>query len=147
MAATQHQVKYQFVVLGKAIAQPRHRVACQGGYPRVYLPHDHPVHEYKLRIVDGARHANIPLIEGPIRIDIMFSFKRKGNKPREFKISKPDLDNLDKAVMDALTDAGVWGDDAQVVEKHSLKVWNTTDATSIFLSPLQFGLNERLHGA
>jgi Holliday junction resolvase RusA-like endonuclease len=144
MAATEHEVKHQFVVLGKPIAQPRHRVCCQGGYARTYLPSDHPVHAYKALLVHGARTARIPMMEGPVRLDIMFSFARKRKQAREFKISKPDLDNLDKAVMDALTEAGVWGDDAQVVEKHSIKVWNTVDATSVFISPVEFGLSERL---
>ena len=31
-------------------------------------------------------------------------------------ICKPDIDNLAKAVMDALTDAGAWRDDCQIVE-------------------------------
>lgn len=144
MAATEHEVKHQFVVLGKPIPQPRHRVCCQGGYARTYLPSDHPVHAYKALLVQGARAARIPVMEGPVRLDIMFSFTRKSKQAREFKISKPDLDNLDKAVMDALTEAGVWGDDAQVAEKHSLKVWSTVDATSVFISPVHFGLHERL---
>jgi len=31
-----------------------------------------------------------------------------------FHTSKPDRDNLDKAILDALTNAGIWKDDAQV---------------------------------
>lgn len=41
---------------------------------------------------------------------------------------RPDLDNLEKAVMDALTDAGAWADDCQVVSKKSVKVWAEPNA-------------------
>mgnify|MGYP001584134830 FL=1 len=35
--------------------------------------------------------------------------------------SKPDGSKLQRAVEDALTDAGVWGDDAQVCKWHGVK--------------------------
>ena len=74
----------------------------------------------------------------------MFAFVQPKGRVGQFKISKPDLDNLEKAVMDALTTAGVWCDDAQVVEKHSAKVYGKIDATSIFVTPLEFSLEERI---
>ena len=137
-------MKHSLVVLGKPIAQPRHRATCRGGYATIYLPRDHPVHDYKARIKVVAGTKPIKRIEGPVRLDLLFAFAQPKGRKRQFKISKPDLDNLEKAVMDALTDAGVWCDDAQVVEKHSTKVYGATDATSIFITPLGFGLDERL---
>lgn len=137
-------MKHTLIVLGKPVAQPRHRAACQGGYARLYLPSDHPVHDYKCRIKTVAATQAIKKIEGPVRLDLLFAFAQPKGRKRQFKISKPDLDNLEKAVMDALTDAGVWCDDAQVVEKHSTKMYGATDATSIFITPLAFGLDERL---
>jgi Holliday junction resolvase RusA-like endonuclease len=38
-------------------------------------------------------------------------------------IQKPDLDNLVKAVQDALTDVGVWRDDAQVNRQIVVREW------------------------
>jgi len=140
-------VKHSLIVLGKPVAQPRHRAACRGGYPTMYLPSDHPVHDYKARIKMVAGTQPIKRIEGPVRLDLLFAFAQPKGRKRQFKISKPDLDNLEKAVMDALTDAGVWCDDAQVVEKHSTKVYGATDATSIFITPLGFGLDERMEQA
>jgi crossover junction endodeoxyribonuclease RusA len=57
-------------------------------------------------------------ITQPVRLTVCFFFlapksekKREGNYPHT---KKPDADNLLKAVMDAMTDAGVWTDDALV---------------------------------
>lgn len=35
--------------------------------------------------------------------------------PREYAVGKPDVDNAAKAALDAMTAAGAWGDDTQVV--------------------------------
>lgn len=73
----------------------------------------------------------LTVLAGPVSLRIGFVFRRpkshfrsngelKPSAPKRFT-SKPDADNLAKAVMDALTQlGGIWNDDAQVV---SLKVW------------------------
>lgn len=144
MAETQHEMKQTFVVLGKPIAQPRHRATFRGGFAKMYIPREHPVHDFKQRIIDEALRHNPVRIEGCVRLDLMFAFAQPKGRTGQFKMGKPDLDNLEKAVMDALTTAGVWCDDAQVVEKHSAKVYGKIDATSIFVTPLEFSLDERI---
>lgn len=66
-------------------------------------------------------------ITGPVRVDIACYFPRpKGHygsgknaavkkaAAPEWHTSRPDRDNIDKAVLDALTTLGFWRDDAQV---------------------------------
>lgn len=67
-------------------------------------------------------------IDGPVLIDWVAVFARpkrmltkKWHNRRELHTVKPDRDNLDKAVLDALTKAGVLKDDCQVTDGHICK--------------------------
>jgi Holliday junction resolvase RusA-like endonuclease len=48
---------------------------------------------------------------------------RKSPKGRIWHVSKPDDDNLEKAVKDAITDAGVWADDSLCCRMAKEKVY------------------------
>ncbi len=77
--------------------------------------------------------------EGPVRLELTFYVRRpkghfgtgsnsdrlKSSAPR-FPTTKPDATKLVRAVEDALTHAGLWRDDSQVVEQHVRKVYATT---------------------
>lgn len=61
-------------------------------------------------------------LEGPLRVDIVAVFPRPSRMvwkrkpmPRDYHVAKPDRDNIDKAVMDALT-GKLWVDDCQVCD-------------------------------
>ena len=58
-------------------------------------------------------------------------------KMSEYHAQRPDMENLEKAVMDALTDAGAWKDDCQVASKKSVKFWaepNTEEGCNITIT-------------
>jgi Holliday junction resolvase RusA-like endonuclease len=65
---------------------------------------------------------------GPVRVDLWFALPAPASRPkrrRTWPIGKRsgDSDKLTRAVLDAITDAGVWGDDSQVVELRVVKDW------------------------
>ena len=70
---------------------------------------------------------------GPLCVDFTFYFPRPKNHFRsngELKPSapmwhtaKPDRDNADKSVLDALTNLGIWGDDKQVCDGRIRKLY------------------------
>jgi Holliday junction resolvase RusA-like endonuclease len=49
---------------------------------------------------------------------------------------RPDLDKLERAIGDALTDAGVWRDDGQVVVSHTSKEYSETPGVHIIVREL-----------
>jgi Holliday junction resolvase RusA-like endonuclease len=68
----------------------------------------------------------MPLIDGPACIDVEFRLPTpKRPAPDSRATKKPDLDNALKVVLDALTDVGIWPDDALVVSAHVRKVLST----------------------
>lgn len=61
----------------------------------------------------------------PVMVKIVFVMPRPvatpKTRPTPAAVKKPDIDKLERAVLDALTSAGLWGDDAQVVTVHKHK--------------------------
>lgn len=59
----------------------------------------------------------------PVSVRITFLMPRPKNVKRHMPTVPPDIDKLCRAVLDALTDAGVWVDDSQVVDLGSTKIY------------------------
>ena len=65
----------------------------------------------------------------PVSMEITFTMPRPASvsvKSRLWPTVKPDLDKLERLILDAFTDAGVWVDDAQVVEQQKRKTYPDT---------------------
>lgn len=70
-------------------------------------------------------------LEGPIELHVIWKFpKGKRHKNFEWRVTKPDTDNLQKMLKDCMTELGFWKDDAQVVVEHVEKLWSD-DPTGI----------------
>lgn len=64
------------------------------------------------------------IFDGPVRLEVLFFLQRpKSSKWGRFPAGPPDLSKLLRAVEDALTSAGVWVDDALVVDALVQKRW------------------------
>lgn len=65
-------------------------------------------------------------LAGPLEMQVVFYLPRPKAEPkrrRTWPERKPDLDKLVRSTFDAMTIAGVWGDDAQVVRLRAVKDW------------------------
>lgn len=122
----------QFDVIGIPKAQPRAKACIRGLHASVYDPGT--ANDWKTSVKVAAAQAwNKLQFTAPVSLSIEFRIPRpkshfrasgdlKPNAP-VWAGRKPDLDNLEKAIMDALTDLGVWSDDALVVSKATRKVF------------------------
>jgi crossover junction endodeoxyribonuclease RusA len=112
-----------FFVPGLPVAQPRQRtrvVATAGRtFTQNYTPSTHPVQDWKATIRLAASSQTEPMMEGPLMLGVDFVFPRPKSQTRKagnvatWKATKPDWDNLGKALADALTGI-LWRDDAQL---------------------------------
>ena len=71
---------------------------------------------------------------GPVQLAVVW----KWNKPKQktaydWKVTRPDTDNLQKLLKDCMTQLGYWNDDAQVCDEHVLKLW-TNGTPGIFIT-------------
>lgn len=120
-----------FFVAGLPKAQPRAKACRRGNFSGVYDPGT--ADDWKTIVRNEARIAGIrngagDIVPwtGPLCVNETFYFPRpkahyrsngelRDTAPR-WHTTKPDRDNLDKAVCDALTNLGIWLDDKQVCD-------------------------------
>jgi Holliday junction resolvase RusA-like endonuclease len=121
-----HEITFE--VPGQPVPQPRPRVSTRGGFARAYVPKAHAIHAYReaVRLLATTNGWRDGAATGPVAVEIDCYLERPVShltKAGEVRSSAPkypgrsDVDNLAKAVLDAITDAGtLWQDDDQVVE-------------------------------
>jgi Holliday junction resolvase RusA-like endonuclease len=128
-----------FSVSGDPVPQPRPRITVRGKHGHAYVPKDHPIHAYRQAVALAARAAGVREATGPVSVivDAVFArpkshLNKSGVKPTAPALPRPDVDNLGKAVLDALQD--VMGDDTNVGRLLVEKTWGTEGRTTVRLS-------------
>lgn len=92
---------------------------------------------------------------GPVHVGLVFALPKPASAPKTRRTwptgaRSGDVDKLARACLDALTDAGVWRDDAQVVELHVVKDYpgphtqQITPGVLITVTPAEFVTNPPL---
>ena len=107
----------------------------KGGQPHAVL-HDSP----ELKQTRAKLHAHLaphapekPIPAGrPVRLLVKWCFPTEGRHPDgTWHTSKPDTDNLEKALKDEMTRLHFWADDAQVCSEIVEKFWS--DPCGVFV--------------
>ena len=121
LATGNGELAASFFAAGDPIPAPRPRLGVRGVY------HDQKADPWKSAVIAAfvlyQRKAQVSIyLTNPVELNLQFLFKKPKSNPEKYWADrKPDLDNLEKAVMDALTDGRAWHDDSQVVLIQSLK--------------------------
>jgi Holliday junction resolvase RusA-like endonuclease len=115
-------VIYSLFAEGEPKAQPRPR---RGKYGNFYNPGTADAWKETVQAVFLANRKTV--IQSPVKLTVHFFFHRAmpDNEKTAPHTSKPDIDNLVKPVMDALTAIGIWGDDRLVSEGEAKKYWTS----------------------
>jgi Holliday junction resolvase RusA-like endonuclease len=113
-----------FTIPDEPRGKGRPRVATRGKFARVYTPAETVAYEQHVantaRAAIAAEGLTVPLT-GPLEVRLVLVharpgslFARKHDDGRLWRDRKPDADNVAKAVLDGLTLARLWADDAQI---------------------------------
>lgn len=95
------------------------------------------VKPWREAVVYAAREAMAgrPALVGPIVLEMVFTLRKPVSAPKKRRIwasTKPDLSKLARSTEDALTTAGVYEDDARIIEYSRLaKVFPLEDPASL----------------
>lgn len=135
-----------FFVRGEPKAQPRPRAFARnfGGKWQARVYDAKTSENWKSLIAVAAAGLFKKPIEGPVSLSLIFfmprpkSHRRANGELKEsapvWHLSKPDADNLEKAVMDALTQIGAWRDDSQVCSKSTRKYYASVESVGCSIS-------------
>ena len=138
-------------VPGLPIAQPRqrHRVIKSQGrvFAANYTPANAPVNVFKAMLTLAARQAyQGPLLTGPVEMTVSLRFPLPASAKKAvrasvdqgaivYHVTRPDAENVIKAIQDALT-AVVWVDDAQVAVGRWEKVYAMQSGVEVTIRDL-----------
>lgn len=138
---------YEFIIDIKS--KPKQR-ARKGKYKNFYTPDNTRITEAKIAksVTDSMAKMQINKIIDPIGVIIIHEFAppisnsdKKQKQKIDFKIlnsKRPDLDNLDKLVLDSLNKK-LWNDDSQIVTKITLKKYAAKNSIRIIVVPFVEG--------
>ena len=130
---------YKFVIPGKPYPSPRPRATTRGGFATVYMPKEYMKHKLWIQSLLPPLHLKGPIL---VSMEYYFEMPKSWSKKKKSKMlgywhsQKPDTDNLDKTVLDAMSKL-VYQDDGQRSTGRVLKEWATVGKTILTVIPLE----------
>lgn len=134
-----------FTIPGQPVGKGRPRVGKVGGFSRLYTPEKTVSYESLVGYSAAQAMAGRPLVDGAVsvRLHIAVQIPASWSKAKqqralagqEFPTTKPDIDNVEKAVFDGMNGV-VWKDDVQVVEVAKSKRYSLTPGVTVEVQPL-----------
>ena len=116
-------MEFFMAMIPPTITQQEKKVHLVNGRPRFYEPDELKAARQKLTAYLG-QHVPEEPYQGGIQLIVKWCFQTKGrHKDGEYRITKPDTDNLQKLLKDCMTSVGFWSDDAQVASEIVEKFW------------------------
>lgn len=101
----------------------------------VYTPKKTADYEKLIAFEWKRRYKNL-ILKGAVKLDLLFCFKKAKSCKKDYHTQRPDVDNLEKAILDGLNKTA-FVDDCQVVEMKSQKVFSDVDKIVITVTELE----------
>jgi Holliday junction resolvase RusA-like endonuclease len=116
------EIEFFMAMIPPTCTHQEHKVSVVNSKPVFYDPPELKAARSKLT---GylAQHKPEKSFDGGVRLVVKWCFPRGKHKNGEYRITKPDTDNLQKLLKDCMTACGFWKDDAQVASEIVEKFW------------------------
>lgn len=122
----QNKITFEFFMpmIPPTVTAQEHEIAVVNGKPIVYDTSEIKEAKEKLMAYLSKHKPLTPLQGTAIRLIVKWLFP-KGSKhlDGEYRITRPDTDNLQKMLKDCMTKTGFWKDDALVASEITEKFW------------------------
>jgi Holliday junction resolvase RusA-like endonuclease len=135
----------RFTVPGQPQGKGRPRVGQIAGHARMFTPQKTVAYEGFIALQAQIAMQHHALLEGPVAVRIFIACQVPESKSKKWKAdalaglilptTKPDKDNVIKAVFDALNGV-VWKDDVQVCDLDSKKRYSTQPRVEVEIVPI-----------
>lgn len=128
--------EFFMAMIPPTVTAQEHKVTVVNGKPRFYDPPEVKNAKEKLTAHLG-KHVPAQMYASGVRLTVKWLFaKGDSHKNGEYKITKPDTDNLQKMLKDCMTDLRFWKDDALVASEIIEKFWADTPGIYIRIEKL-----------
>lgn len=113
------------------------KTTVRGGVPRKYDPKS--VKDAKMLLRETLRPFKPPIpLDGPLSLYVEWRFPTgKSHHDGEWKITRPDTDNLQKGLKDCMTREGFWVDDSRVCAEIVKKTWSAMPGIYVEIDRLE----------
>ena len=132
------QTKFFMPMIPPTVTHQEKQVRVVKGKPVIYEPAELKAARVKLRDHLAAHRPERPL-EGGVRLRVLWCFASKSHKHGEYRITRPDTDNLQKLLKDCMTAVGFWRDDAQVCCEVVEKFWTNVPGIYVIAEEVETG--------
>ena len=116
-------IDFTLDIAPSTVTAQQHKVAVIKGKPRFYEGNDlkaaKALFMWQLR-----QHAPAEPLNGAIELTVDWIFATKSHREGEWRVTRPDTDNLQKLFKDCMTKSGFWNDDSQVCVETVTKRWS-----------------------
>lgn len=111
------------------------KIGVRNGKPYVYEPGELKDAREKLEAHFYRFRPDEPYRTG-VRLVVKWLFPRGNHRDGEYRITKPDTDNLQKLLKDVMTELRFWTDDALVASEVSEKFWAERPGIYVWIGEL-----------
>lgn len=128
-------MKFFLDLVPPTVTHQQKKVAVVNGRPYFYEPPPLAAARELLTLYLKPHRPIVPYTCG-VRLGVKWCFPRGRHKEGEYRITRPDTDNLQKLIKDCMTAVGFWKDDALVAVEHVEKVWSDRPGILILIDEL-----------